>query len=87
MIDRDGVRLRWKTLDSKLDERQLERGQRLFAANEVRAAGQTALGIVHEIIGLARPTKNRGEDDLAEGPHAQQGRRPQGSTRRRRWFA
>ncbi len=35
MIDRDGIRLRWETLGCKLDER----GQRLFAANEVRSVG------------------------------------------------
>jgi Rhodopirellula transposase DDE domain len=64
MIDRDGIRLRWETLGCKLDER----GQRLFAANEVRAAGRGALAVVSQITGLARSTINRGEDDLAEGP-------------------
>jgi hypothetical protein len=64
MIDREGIRLRWETLGCKLDER----GQRLFAANEVRAAGHGALSIVHEITGLARSIINRGEDDLDEGP-------------------
>ena len=64
MIDLDGIRLRWETLGCKLDER----GQRLFAANEVRAAGHGALKIVSEITGLARSTINRGEDDLDEGP-------------------
>jgi Rhodopirellula transposase DDE domain len=64
MIDRDGIRLRWETLGCKLDERE----QRLFAANEVRAAGYGALAIVSEITGLARSTINRGEDDLDEGP-------------------
>ena len=64
MIDRDGIRLRWETLGCKLDER----GQRLFAANEVRAAGHGALIIVSKITGLARSTINRGEDDLEEGP-------------------
>jgi len=73
MIDRDGIRLRWETLGCKLDER----GQRLFAANEVRAAGRGALAIVSEITGLARSTINRGEDDLAEGPL------PEGRVRRK----
>ena len=73
MIDRDGIRLRWETLGCKLDER----GQRLFAANEVRAAGHGALKIVSEITGLARSTINRGEDDLEEGPL------PEGRVRRK----
>ena len=64
MIDRDGIRLRWETLGCKLDER----GQRLFAANEVQAAGHGALMVVSEITGLARSTINRGEDDLDDGP-------------------
>jgi len=64
MIDQEGIRLRWETLGCKLDER----GQRLFAANEVRAAGHGALKIVSQITGLARSTINRGEDDLDEGP-------------------
>ena len=50
MIDREGIRLRWETLGCKLDER----GQRLFAANEVQAAGYGALKIVSQITGLAR---------------------------------
>ena len=48
MIDRDGIRVRWETLGCKLDER----GQRLFAANEVRAAGYGALAILSEVTGL-----------------------------------
>ena len=64
MIDKDAIRLRWDTLGSKLDERE----QRLFAANEVLAAGYGGLAIVSEITGLARSTINRGEDDLDEGP-------------------
>ena len=64
MIDRDAIRLRWETLGSKLDEW----GQRLFAANEVQAAGYGALAIVSEITGLARSTINRGKSDLDEGP-------------------
>jgi hypothetical protein len=73
MIDRDGIRLRWETLGCKLDER----GQRLFAANEVQAAGHGALKIVSEITGLARSTINRGEDDLDAGPL------PEGRVRRK----
>ena len=73
MIDQDGIRQRWETLGCKLDER----GQRLFAANEVRAAGHGALIIVSKITGLARSTINRGEDDLEEGPL------PEGRVRRK----
>ena len=73
MIDRNRIRLRWETLGCKLDERE----QRLFAANEVRAAGHGALAIVSAITGLARSTINRGEDDLDEGPL------PEGRVRRR----
>jgi Rhodopirellula transposase DDE domain len=73
MIDREGIRLRWEALGCKLDER----GQRLFAANEVRAAGYGALAIVSQITGLARSTINRGEDDLDEGPL------PEGRVRRK----
>ena len=73
MIDRDGIKLRWETLGCKLDER----GQRLFAANEVQAAGHGALSIVSAITGLARSTINRGEDDLDEGPL------PEGRVRRK----
>jgi hypothetical protein len=73
MIDRSGIKLRWQTLGCKLDER----GQRLFAANEVRAAGHGALAIVSQITGLARSTINRGEDDLDEGPL------PEGRVRRK----
>jgi Rhodopirellula transposase DDE domain len=66
MIDRDGIRQRWEAVGSKLDER----GQRLFAAAEVRAAGWGGLAIVHAITGLARSTINRGEDDLDAEPLA-----------------
>jgi hypothetical protein len=66
MIDKDGIRQRWEAVGSKLDER----GQRLFAAAEVRAAGWGGLAIVHAITGLARSTINRGEDDLDAEPLA-----------------
>jgi len=66
MIDEDGIRQRWESMGSKLDER----GRRLFAAAEVQAAGYGALAIVSRITGVARSTINRGEDDLDEGPLA-----------------
>ena len=72
MIDRPAIQLRWNELGSKLDER----GRRLFAAAEVRAAGWGGLAIVSAITGLARSTINRGEDDLDGVPL------PQGQIRR-----
>ena len=60
MIDRDAIQLRWDAVGAKLDER----GQRLFAAAEVAAAGRGGLKAVAEITGLARSTINRGKTDL-----------------------
>jgi len=59
-IDTQGIRLRWEADGSKRDER----GKRLFAASEVRAAGYGGLAAVSRITGIARSTINRGEDDL-----------------------
>ena len=42
MIDEDAIRQRWDAVGSKLDER----GRRLFAAGEVRAAGWGGLAVV-----------------------------------------
>jgi Rhodopirellula transposase DDE domain len=67
MIDEDGIRQRWESMGSKLDER----GRRLFAANEVQAAGYGSLAIVARITGIARSTINRGEDDLDDRPLAE----------------
>lgn len=64
MIDEDGIRYRWETVGSKLDER----GRRLLAAGEVRTAGWGGLAAVSRISGLARSTINRGEDDLDAAP-------------------
>jgi hypothetical protein len=63
MIDEDAIRYRWETVGRTLDER----GRRLFAAAEVRAAGWGSLAVVSRITGLARSTINRGEDDLDAG--------------------
>ena len=78
MIDRQAIRLRWDAVGSKLDER----GRRLFAAAEVRAAGHGGLKIVSEITGLARSTINRGEDDLDTAPLAKGRVRRDGGGRR-----
>src|ERR1700688_1833023 len=64
MIDKDAIRQRWDAVGSKLDER----GQRLFAAVEVRAAGWGGLAAVSKITGLARSTINRGKADLDAEP-------------------
>jgi hypothetical protein len=64
MIDENGIRQRWESIGSKLDER----GRRLWAAGEVQAAGHGGLAVVSRITGIARSTINRGEDDLDEGP-------------------
>ena len=69
MVDRGPIRQRWETFGSKLDER----GQRLFAAAEVKAAGRGGRAAVAEITGLARSTIGRGLKDL-DGPSLQNGR-------------
>ena len=60
MVDREPIRQRWKAFGSKLDER----GRRLFAAAEVRAAGHGGLIAVARITGLARSTIGRGLKEL-----------------------
>jgi len=73
MIDCQAIRDRWVTVGSKLDER----GRRVFAAMEVRAAGRGGLELVSQITGLARSTIGRGLKDLdAEPP-------PEGRLRRK----
>jgi hypothetical protein len=64
MIDTQAIRRRWESVGSKLDER----GRRVFAAGEVRAAGWGGLGAVAEITGLARSTIGRGQKDLDAAP-------------------
>jgi hypothetical protein len=64
MIDRGAIRLRWEADGSKRDER----GRRLWAASEVRAAGWGGLAAVSGITGLARSTIERGLKDLDAAP-------------------
>jgi len=64
MIDRDAIQLRWEADGSKRDER----GRRLWAASEVRAAGWGGLAAVSGITGLARSTIERGLKDLDAAP-------------------
>src|SRR3974377_1596279 len=74
MVDADAIRQRWEAVGAKLDER----GRRLFAAAEGRAAwvgaweartaGWGGLAMISKITRLARSTINRGEDDLDTQP-------------------
>jgi Rhodopirellula transposase DDE domain len=66
MIDVHAIRLRWEADGSKRDER----GRRLFAASETRAAGWGGLAAVSIITGLARSTIERGLKDLEAPPLA-----------------
>ena len=66
MIDRQAIRRRWDADGSKRDER----GRRLFAASEVRAAGWGGLATVSSVTGLARSTIERGLRDLDAPPLA-----------------
>jgi Rhodopirellula transposase DDE domain len=78
MIEGTAIRVRWEMFGSKLDER----GRRLFAAAEVRAAGRGGLALVSRITGLARSTINRGEDDLDGAPFPEGRVRREGGGRR-----
>ena len=60
MVDREPIRQRWTSFGSKLDER----GRRLFAAAEVKAAGRGGMAAVSQITGIARSTIQRGLLDL-----------------------
>ena len=78
MIDTQAIRQRWGSVGSKLDER----GRRVFAAGEVRAAGWGGLEAVSEITGLARSTIGRGLKDLDAAPLPKGRERRQGGGRR-----
>ena len=60
MIDIKAIRERWLAVGAKLDER----GRRLFAAGEVRAAGRGGKVAVAGITGLALSTLGHGLRDL-----------------------
>ena len=77
MIDRRGIELRWEADGSKRDER----GRRLFAASEARAAGRGGLAAVSQITGLARSTIGRGLKELDVPPPTGRVRRPGGGPR------
>src|SRR5262249_59070100 len=71
---------RWEGDGSKRDER----GRRLFAASEVRAAGRGGLAAVSRITGLARSTIERGLKDLDAPPLARGRVRREGGGPRRK---
>jgi hypothetical protein len=78
MINLEAIRDRWVTVGSKLDER----GRRMFAAMEVRAAGWGGLEVISQITGLARSTIGRGLKDLdGEAPPDGRVRREGGGRR------
>lgn len=78
MIDWLGIQQRWEADGSKRDER----GRRVFAASETRAAGRGGLAAVSAITGLARSTIGRGIKDLeAEPPPRGRVRREGGGPR------
>lgn len=60
MIDRAGIKARFEALSPHLDER----GRRLLAASEARAAGHGGIMAVSEVTGIARSTIGRGLSDL-----------------------
>jgi Rhodopirellula transposase DDE domain len=63
MIDIDAIRARFEALEPVLDER----GRRLLAASEARAAGHGGVVAVSRATGIARSTIDRGLADLRSG--------------------
>src|SRR6202048_1596623 len=78
MIDTQAIRQRWELVGSKLDER----GRRMFAAGEGRAAGWGGLEGGAAIPGLARSTIGRGLKDLDAAPLPKGRERRKGGGRR-----
>lgn len=70
VIDFDGIRHRFEALLPFLDER----GRRLFAAAEARAAGRGGIVAVSAITGVARSTIGRGLRELRGGSDLTPGR-------------
>ena len=64
MIDTRAIRMRWEADGSKRGER----GQRLFAASEARAAGWGGVAAVAKITGVSRKRIIAGLKDLAAPP-------------------
>ena len=63
MINTAAIKARFDALEPRLDEK----GRRLFAANEARAAGRGGIAAVSQVTGIARSTIGRGLEDLLSG--------------------
>jgi Rhodopirellula transposase DDE domain len=63
VIDGSAIRMRYEAVAGHLDER----GLRLWAAGEARAAGRGGVSAVSHVTGLARSTINRGLKELERG--------------------
>jgi hypothetical protein len=76
MVDPAAIRARYEALLPHLDER----GRRVFAASEARAAGYGGIAAVSRATGIAASTIGRGLDELADttGLDASRVRRPGG---------
>ena len=74
MIDETAIRDRYAAMRSRLDER----GRRLFAAAEARAAGYGGVSAVARATGIARSTIDRGLKELDAASVARKIRRPGG---------
>src|SRR5215470_11780276 len=73
-FEESAIRLPYEVVASHLGER----GRRLWAASEARAAGRGGVSAVSRITGIARSTINRGLQDLERGS----GELPAGRVRR-----
>ena len=62
MIDAEAIRDRFTAVLPHLDER----GRRVFAASEARAAGYGGIAAVARVTGIAASTIGRGLDELAD---------------------
>jgi len=74
MIDETAIRNRFEAMAARLDER----GRRLFAAAEARAAGYGGVSAVTRATGIARSTIDRGSRDLDASEGVQKIRRAGG---------
>jgi hypothetical protein len=63
VINTAAIKARFDALEPRLDEK----GRRLFAANEARAAGRGGIAAVSQVTGIARSTIGRGLEDLLSG--------------------